>query len=153
LYLLNKLKFIVEKEKFLLCFIIAILGVTLTFNAFIEIINMSIKINFYIYINSLFLFNQNICFLLFGIFLTLLGTFSINTLKTSKKRKILELVYCTIGITIFIISLLAFPKIIENDFYTHLYLPIFVSFFFIGFLITIYNIYLLYSKNRIYNLM
>lgn len=140
----NKLKFFVEKENFLLCFIITILGVSLTFNAFIEIINLSIKINFYIYVNRLFVFNQMFCFLLFGIFLTLLGAFSTKPLNTNKMRRMLKLVYCAIGTIIFIISLLALPNIIESSFNIHFYLPIFVSFLIIGFLITIYNIYLLY---------
>ena len=149
--LFNKLKFFMEKEKSFLCFIMLILGVTLIFNTFTETITMIKKINFYIYFDRLFLFNQMFCLLLFGIFLILLSFFSIKRSKSSKMIKIHELVYCTIGVVIFIISLIPLPDIIESSINIQPYLPIFVSFVFIGFSIAACNIYLLGFKSQAYS--
>lgn len=135
-----------EKEKSLLCAIVLILGVFSLLYALTEILIMLMRINYYIYTNRLFIFNQMICILLFGVSLILLGIISIKPLKTNRMKKILEMGVCLIGIILIAASSIAIPNVIDNGYKISFYLPLFVFFFLIGIILMIYTTHLLIRK-------
>ena len=145
LNLFDKLKNVIEKEKSTLSLIMLILGVSLTLNAFLEIINILLNFNFYLYTNHLFIINLRFCYLLFGILLILIGFFS-KIPKSGKIVRVLRSIYSTIGIGIVIISLMPLLYLIESSFTLQVYLNICVVFIFAGASLTIYNLSLLSSR-------